>query len=298
MDPAVPGALLAVLPRLRCPVGGEDLTADGRTLVCSAGHRLDVARQGYVNLAVGARPHAGDTAAMVAAREEFLGAGHYAPVVAALAGCAGELVPAAEFVVDVGGGTGHYLAAVLDALPQAHGVCLDTSTPALRRAARAHPRAAAVGADVWRGLPFGDATADLVTTVFAPRGTAEVTRVLRPGGTWIVLTPRPEHLAELREGLGIIAVDPRKDERLAVETAGFEPVDTRDVRAVTTFDRAALRSLVLMGPNAHHIGADVLDERLAALPAAVDVTVAVRLTVVRRPAAPPDPSTTRHSPPP
>lgn len=279
----VPDALAAVLPRLRCAVGGEGLTADGRTLVCTAGHRVDVARQGYVNLAVGTRAHAGDTAPMVAAREEFLGAGHYAPVVTALADLVREVAPGAGFVVDVGGGTGHYLAAVLDALPRAHGVCLDTSVPALRRAARAHPRAAAVGADVWRGLPFGDATADLVTTVFAPRGTAEVTRVLAPGGVWTVVTPRPEHLAELREGLGIIAVDPRKDERLAAETAGFDPVAVRDVEVVATFDRAALRALVLMGPNAHHIEPAVLDGRLDALPGSVDVTVAVRLTAVRRP---------------
>lgn len=279
----VPEALRAALPRLRCPVCGESLAVDGRTLVCAAGHRLDVAKQGYVNLAVGARAHAGDTAPMVAAREEFLGAGHYAPVSTALASLALDVAPAAGFVVDVGGGTGHHLAAVLDALPSADGVCLDTSTPALRRAARAHPRAAAVGADVWRGLPFGDATADLVTTVFAPRGTAEVTRVLRPGGVWIVVTPRPHHLAELRETVGIIAVDPRKDERLAAETAGFEPLVSRDVEVVTRFDRTALRALVLMGPNAHHIGADVLEERLNALPAAVDVTIAVRLTAVRRP---------------
>jgi hypothetical protein len=38
-----------------------------------------------------------------------------------------------------------------------------------------------------------------------------------------------------------------------------------------------------MGPNAHHIEPAVLDGRLDALPGAVDVTVAVRLTAVRRP---------------
>jgi 23S rRNA (guanine745-N1)-methyltransferase len=54
-------------------------------------------------------------------------------------------------VVDVGAGTGHHLAAVLDALTAHHGVALDVAKAAARRAARAHPRAAAVVCDVWRG---------------------------------------------------------------------------------------------------------------------------------------------------
>ncbi|WP_374115987.1 putative RNA methyltransferase [Kineococcus sp. TRM81007] len=276
--------MLAALPVLRCPVCGQDLAADARRLVCPAGHSADVARQGYVNLSGGGRAHPGDTADMVAARERFLAAGHYAPVAGALAELAAELVPGAGRVVDVGGGTGHHLAHVLDALPGADGVCLDTSAPALRRAARAHPRAAAVGADVWRPLPLADGCADLVTTVFAPRATAEVTRVLRPGGTWAVLTPLPAHLGEVRAVLGMLGVDERKDERLAAELAGFAPAAVRELSVLRPLGREALRDLVLMGPSAHHVDAAGLDERLAALPEVVDVTVAVRLTAVTRPA--------------
>ena len=56
--------------------------------------------------------------------------------------------------MDVGAGTGHHLAAVLDALPDARGIAIDASPAALRRAARAHERAAAVGADAWKPLPL------------------------------------------------------------------------------------------------------------------------------------------------
>ncbi|WP_432493432.1 putative RNA methyltransferase [Kineococcus auxinigenes] len=276
--------MLAALPALRCPVCGQPLAAHARRLVCPAGHSADVARQGYVNLTGGGRAHPGDTAGMVAARERFLAAGHYAPVAAELARLAAELAPGAGRVVDVGGGTGYHLAHVLDALTGADGVCLDTSAPALRRAARAHPRAAAVGADVWRPLPLADGCADLVTTVFAPRGTAEVTRVLRPGGTWVVLTPLPAHLGEVRAVLGMLGLDERKDERLAVELAGLVPAAVRELSVLRPLGREALRDLVLMGPSAHHVDEAGLDERLAALPEVVDVTVAVRLTAVTRPA--------------
>ncbi len=214
---------------------------------------------------------------MVAAREAFLGAGHYAGIAAALADLA---VPG--FVVDVGGGTGYYLAAVLEATGGS-GVVVEASAAALKRAARAHPRAAAVGADVWRGLPFADACADLVTTVFAPRGVAEVRRVLRPGGRWIVVTPLPDHLEQVRAPLGMVGVEERKAERLHADLAGFEVDEEREVRFARAFSRDDLRALVLMGPSAHHVDQGALDERLAGTAEATDVTVAVRLTVATRP---------------
>ena len=244
---------------------------------CASGHRFDLARQGHLTLATGAKAP-GDTPAMVAARERFLSAGHYDAVAAAVA----ELAEPARFVVDVGGGTGHYLAAVLEATG-AHGVVVDASTAALKRAARAHPRAAAVGADVWRGLPFADGCADLVTTVFAPRGVAEVARVLRPGGRWIVVTPLPEHLEQVRGPLGMVGVEERKADRLHADLAAFEAVTERELRVQRSFGREDLRALVLMGPSAHHVRAADLDARLAAVADPAEVTVAVRLTVVRRP---------------
>lgn len=214
---------------------------------------------------------------MVAAREEFLGAGHYAPIAAAVADLAVE-----GFVVDVGGGTGYYLANVLERTGGT-GVVVEVSAAALRRAARAHPRAAAVGADVWRGLPFADACADLVTTVFAPRSVTEVARILRPGGRWVVVTPLPEHLGEIRDVLGMVGVEERKAERLHADLDGFTDLAEQELRVARRFDRDALRSLVLMGPSAHHVDPAALEEKLAGLPDTVEVTVAVRLTVVTKP---------------
>src|SRR5579859_1324075 len=131
-----------IVPWLRCPLCRAELTLDQSSLRCPARHAFDVARQGYANLLPGgAHTGTGDTAAMVAARVDFLGAGHYAPIADALAAA----VPAGtEHVVDLGAGTGSYLARVLDAVPAAHGLALDISKFALRRAAKAHPRAGAV----------------------------------------------------------------------------------------------------------------------------------------------------------
>ncbi|PPH09306.1 hypothetical protein C5C33_03495, partial [Rathayibacter sp. AY1H3] len=149
-----------MLPALACPVCGGALAPDAlprpSSLRCPLGHSADLARQGYASLLRGRHATSGDTAAMVQARADLLGSGHYRVIQDAVAAA----VPAgARLVVDLGCGTGAYLAAVLEAHPAADGLGLDLSAPAARRAARAHPRAAIATADLWQPLPLADASA-------------------------------------------------------------------------------------------------------------------------------------------
>ena len=174
-------------------------------------------------------------------------------------------------------GTGYYLARVLDALPARHGACVDLSAPALRRAARAHPRAAALGANAWQPLPLADGAAALVLSVFGPRNAAEIRRVLAPGGALIVATPGPDHLGELRRSLGLIGIDERKTERLADAFGGYPGAGVTALRYQLALRHAGLTDLVAMGPSARHIGPGDLAERVAALPEPVAVTVDVEV---------------------
>lgn len=283
--PPAPAALSAIADRLRCPACGAGLAADGGTLRCARGHAYDVARGGFVSLVPSSgRVPAGDTAAMIAARAAFLDAGHYAPISRALADAARAVAGRrdAVLVAELGAGTAHHLTVVLDALPDAAGVALDVSRPALRQAGRRHERIAAVRCDVWRGLPLRDGAADVVLDVFAPRNGAEIARVLAPDGALLVVTPLPDHLAELRDALGLLDVDPAKRARLRAELAGLGAVDERDLRFTLALDRDETAALAAMGPAAHHVPAAELTRRAAALPEPVAVTAAVRLSVFAR----------------
>ncbi|WP_430499917.1 putative RNA methyltransferase [Micromonospora trifolii] len=286
-----------ILDRLRCPVCGEPLAeaTAGTTsaLRCPRRHSFDIARQGYVNLLAGRAPHVGDSAEMVAARADFLAAGHYDLISAALSDAATEAVgrlratPTPDFeayplVVDAGAGTGRYLGAVLAALPDAVGLALDVSKPALRRAARAHPRAAAALADTWQRLPLADASTAVLLNVFAPRNGPEFHRVLDPAGTLLVVTPDTDHLAELVDALDLLRVDPDKADRVAGSLGGhFTPVSSAVHRAELALTQPEVATLVGMGPSAWHTDPAALAARLAALPEPVRVTVAVRLDVLR-----------------
>ncbi|MFD6680859.1 putative RNA methyltransferase [Micromonospora parva] len=309
-----------VLYRMRCPVCGEPLqqATDTRALRCPRRHSFDIARQGYVNLLTGRAPHVGDTFDMVAARADFQAAGHYDVISAALAAAATDAVgrlgapdtphpapnpptlcsakdataevrvaPTPDFgayplVVDAGAGTGRYLGAVLAALPDAVGLALDVSKPALRRAARAHPRAAAALADTWQRLPLADASTGVLLNVFAPRNGPEFHRVLDPAGTLLVVTPDTDHLAELVDALDLLRVDPDKADRVAGSLGGhFTPVTSTLHRAELALTRPEVATVVGMGPSAWHTDPEALATRLAALPEPVRVTVAVRLDVLR-----------------
>lgn len=271
--------LADAVPFLACPLCGGALAIESATLRCERSHSFDIARQGYVSLLRGASTFTGDTPEMVDARAAFLGAGHYTPIVDAIADAAR---PGPGCVADVGAGTGYYLAAVLDRLPDRVGIALDASKPALRRAARAHPLMGAVGCDAWQRLPVRSASAGLVLNVFAPRNPAELRRILHPAGTLVVVAPTSRHLAELVSTLDLLAVEEDKqsriDERLAPH---FELVGQTDREFAMTLSHADVTTLVGMGPNAFHTVADEFRDRITTLADPLTVTGSVTVSTYR-----------------
>jgi 23S rRNA (guanine745-N1)-methyltransferase len=263
-------------------VCGADLARVDSTLPCPEGHSFDIARQGYASLLSDARPRSGDDAPMARARLSFLAAGHFAPLRDALADLATRPARPPATVLEVGCGTGYHLAGLLDALPQARGLGLDSSVRALRAAAQAHPRAAAASWDVFRPFPVAPASVDLVLDVFAPRNPAEFHRVLRPEGRLIVARPDAGHLAELRRQVGqMVGIDPEKEERLnrALDPR-FEVVDTERIEYTAALTHQEAVDLMMMTPSAHHLSDEDLAKATAG-PLPTEVTVSVLISAYR-----------------
>ena len=244
-------ALAGAVDLLRCPRCATGFEVSGGTLRCAPAHAYDIAKPGYVTLTGAAQPAHADSAAMIAARADLLTSGRYAAVTETLA----ALLPTElDALLDVGTGTGHYAAAVLDVRPGSRALGLDVSVAACRRAARAHPRLAVVAADAWAELPVVDAGVEVVLSVFSPRNPVEFARVLRPDGCVITVTPGTDHLHELRSDFGLLGVEDGKERRLtdAFGRVGLLPAEQRVVvrQDPWTLDEA-VRS-ILMGPNAFH----------------------------------------------
>lgn len=275
---------------LACPHCGEPLHDEAGGVGCPAGHRFDRAKQGHLTLlGPRARLDTADSVDMVEARAEFLGAGHYRPIADALAAAVRAADPPPHggnpdrpVVVEIGAGIGWYLGRLLADLGSGRGVALDSSKPAAKRAAKV-PGVLSVVADAWSALPLLDGGVDIVSSIFAPRDGAEVVRVLRPGGLFVVVTPLPEHLLELRAELAMLTVDEGKADRLAASLPAELTENGRDeVRFPLRLDRAAAAALVRMGPAARHLTPEQIADRAAALPDTAVATAAVTVQVFHR----------------
>ena len=96
-------------------------------------------------------------------------------------------------VLDVGCGEGYYLST----LEREKTYALDISKRAIQMASKFLPTTQCMVGTSFR-LPIQDNSLAGVFTVFAPHSIDEYLRVLRPGGTWVTVTPGPNHLVEMR----------------------------------------------------------------------------------------------------
>lgn len=258
---------------------------NGASLICSGGHTSNIARQGYVSLlGKHSGTHTADSAEMIAARERVLGAGLFEPVTEAIEAAASDprLADVEGTVLDLGSGPGYYLERALEAAPARVGIAVDNSKFAARRAAKCHPRAGAVVADVWEEIPVRSGSAAVVLNVFAPRNGEEILRVLAAGGHVVVVTPGPEHLKEMIGPFSMISVDADKEGRLR-ETLGplAEGLESSTLEWRMDLSRSEVADLVGMGPNAGRLEPEVLESALDSLDYPYPVTGQVVVSVAR-----------------
>jgi len=270
--------------RLLCTVRGcrAALLPQGARFVCAAGHAFDRARSGYVNLLQPQDSRArapGDPPAVVAARRRLLDAGAGAALLEALAGTIGALGPApGATAVDIGAGEGYFLGSLSATFGlDAGGV--DISAAAVDLAARRHPGVLWLVANADRGLPFADASIDLVLSITARRTPAECGRVLVPGGRLIVAVPAADDLAELREAaLGRATGEDRTAAVIAEHASRFAVAARRGVRDRRCFSGPLLDDLLL---TTYRGGRTGRRERAAALDA-LEVTLSHEIVVLAR----------------
>jgi 23S rRNA (guanine745-N1)-methyltransferase len=245
---------------------------------CLSGHTFDVNKRGFLSLLRGGSGLIGDSPPMLDRRDEFLEAGWYDFLLNDLQLLIDAEVP--RRIIDIGCGTGFYLAGILASNPEARALAMDISPSAVARTVRRLPHAEGLVADVWTALPVRDQTADVILNVFAPRNAPEFHRVLRPDGLLVVVVPQATHLQELRTAGLALDVQSHKVERLT-ETLSpwFVTEHTAQISNVLHPPASTVQALIGMGPSAHHHTADATGAEGAALHG---VTAAFTIATFRR----------------
>lgn len=245
---------------LTCPVCQTPLALAGQTLTCVHNHAFDVAREGYVNLILGhKRPKIlGDDKMMLRARRRFMEKGYYAALsnhinqiaLAHLDGVRGEETA----VLDTGCGEGYVIGQLQRCLPRHFCTFgLDVAKEATRLAAKRYPAVRFIVADLNGRLPFPNQSAHLLLNIFAPRNPAEFARVAVPGALLLIVIPQPNHLGSLRADLGLLDIEPDKQQRITDQLARlFTLQRTQSLTIPLDLRQPDLTDLVQMTPNYWH----------------------------------------------
>jgi len=271
---------------LACPLDGAPLAGVDGGWICPTGHRYDQAAQGYVNLLPVQHKRSrdpGDSKDMVAARRRFLEAGHYLPIAELAASAALAELPPDAACLDAGCGEGYYLrqlAAQADAAGKSPALLgLDISKWAVQAAAKAQRGTATwvVGSNA--KLPVLPATLDRVLCLFGFPVYPEFARVLKPGGTLIMIDAGPDHLRELREIIYPTLKTPAPPNDQA--PPGFSLLQRESLSCRIELDsQEQIADLLVMTP--HFYRASPAGREKAAQLSRLTLTVDVRLQVWQR----------------
>lgn len=175
---------------LICPHCGQVLRRMENSLRCVNNHSFDLAKQGYVNLALQCKASENYSRERFRARRDILEKGYYSHILRAIQERIDGL--GIRSLLDAGCGEGYYSRHIRCAQKLA----CDLSKDAVLLAAKADESTHYFVGDIAK-LPLTDGAVDAVLDVFSPAHYGEFVRVARPG--WLIkLVPGTQHLQELR----------------------------------------------------------------------------------------------------
>jgi 23S rRNA (guanine745-N1)-methyltransferase len=269
------------LVSVACPICSETLLRSGRSYSCQNRHNFDLSKEGYLSLLHGRSNYQqiGDDKLMIRARVRV----HKLPAFLELAKAItayGPQIDTSHGILDIGCGDGFFLDQVARAAtPPGRGIGVDISKEALAQAARSYPSLFFIRTDAAHSrLPFEDSSFGLVLSVFAPRPIAEIRRVLRADGSWLIVTATPDHLKEIRKFVPLAAIGTGK---LDAPTSR-----SYSVRRSGTFNYELqvphhdLVSIIEMSPSIYRLRREFGDKWRERVPQELGVTFSFSVTLL------------------
>lgn len=240
-----------------CPLCSQPLLHEPTRWFCDNNHSFDVAKHGYINLLPVNQKKSrmpGDATEMVAARQAFLSAGHYAPLRDTVVKMVQTFQP--NTLLDVGCGEGYYTLGLSETAAQV--IAVDISKPAVQTTAR---KASQTHKDNIQSIvasaaqvPVAGDCVDVAVSIFSPIIPHELARIIKPAGKLIIAKPAEQHLMALREQLFDDVIRHDSDKFIAPltdEHARFTLVEKIPLSFDIQLDHTMLNHLLTMTPYAY-----------------------------------------------
>ena len=245
---------------LRCPICHSTLLPEGSGVTCSQNHSFDRARQGYLNLLPSHRKRSadpGDNKLMVNARNRFLDLGCYSKPASQLANKARQLLKEhgdnEQTMLDAGCGEGYYTALTHNQLQDTETYGLDISKNAVQACCRRNKTINWLVASV-SDMPIADNSMNIIISIFSRIDWSEFSRVLKPGGSVLVLGPGENHLLELRQTIYGEVRSYETDKPLKDLPENIHPESVVSVQDQFQLEsQQAIQDLLAMTPHYWHI---------------------------------------------
>ncbi|MFD4492486.1 putative RNA methyltransferase [Lysinibacillus fusiformis] len=179
-----------------CPLCQQSMHVyEQGSLVCSANHSFDIAKQGYVNMLThgSTSKYSKD---LFESRKAVIDSGIYDVVEAKI----GKLINSANTVLDTGCGEGSHLARIMNEKKNGVGIGIDIAKEGILAGARHYPQQIWCVGDLAKS-PFAQGSFDAILNILSPANYEEFKRLLAPNGCIVKVVPQSGYLQELRAQL-------------------------------------------------------------------------------------------------
>lgn len=263
---------MTVFDYINCPVCGEELRREGKSLLCVNGHTFDIAKSGYVNLLPPGKEknaRTGDEKKMVRARVDFLAKNYYSAISDTAASVLEDSLGMTDEPIafaDMGCGEGYHTCRIAEKLGRDGRGVTALGFDASKYAAECASKLArskymlpsgGVGEDTSSALqayffpanlfhlPLRDHSLDAAVSMFAPIAAEETHRILKKGGVLCVVSSGRDHLIELRR---LIYDEVRLSDSLPQTQTGFEKRRCESLTYSVTIEKEDIEPLFVMTP--------------------------------------------------
>ena len=224
--------------KIICPICNLEMQKDEKRYFCPNNHSFDIAKEGYVNLAMQKTDDTGDTKEAMLARRAFLEKDYYAFLKNAINDYISTFN--VERLTDLACGEGYYT----KDLRAPYKIGVDLSKKGLKLAAKKDRSTTYILASIFH-TPIESFSQDMILTCFAPVAEKEIVRLLKDDAYFLLIRPASHHMFELKQAIYDI---PYLNDEKILEIEGLKLVEEKNIEDHVTLNKDDMMNLFMMTP--------------------------------------------------